>query len=469
MSTYLIWFRKNLRIHDNPVLAYANKYAEKVIPLFFYQKTFTTIVENKTQFLNESLIDLDNNLRARGSNLLIHYTNDEAQELINCVKKYNVNVVCYEVDMQPISKDVEKYIEKHLQIPVVRFWSYTLYSPLDIQQSNKGKTPLKFKGFINIAKDLHVHRANSIPNRLKPNPVKSPFALPLVKNAQTPFHGGETQALIRLSALFKDESFIINFSKPDTNPANLVPSTSLLSPYLSHGCLGVRTLYWRLIEIENKYKTHTKPPVSLVGQLLWRDFFTTVGYLTDNFGQIKQNPICKQIKWDSNPLYFNAWKNSKTGYPWIDAIMIQLHEWGWIHHLARHSVACFLTRGDLYQSWEKGAKVFEELLLDGDYNLNRGNWMWVSTSAFFHQYNRIFNPINYGKQYDKNGEFIRHFIPQLRNYPNKYIYEPWKAPLHIQQSASCIIGKDYPHPIVDHTESSCYCKNRMKDLYIQKK
>ena len=97
------------------------------------------------------------------------------------------------------------------------------------------------------------------------------------------------------------------------------------------------------------------------------------------------NPRCRQIQWDSNEIFLNAWKNGETGYPFIDAIMLQLKHDGWIHHLARHAVACFLTRGDLYQSWTEGVKIFDIYLLDDDYALNNANWQWLSCSNFFYQ------------------------------------------------------------------------------------
>ena len=111
-------------------------------------------------------------------------------------------------------------------------------------------------------------------------------------------------------------------------------------------------------------------------------------------------------------LYLELWfvvlkLQGRTGFPFIDAVMTQLRKEGWIHHLGRHAVACFLTRGDLWVSWEEGMKVFEEYLLDADWSLNAGNWMWLSASAFFHQYFRVYSPIAFGKKTDKNGDFIR--------------------------------------------------------------
>lgn len=120
-------------------------------------------------------------------------------------------------------------------------------------------------------------------------------------------------------------------------------------------------------------------------KLLWREFYYLHSFYTPNFDKIEGNPYCKQIVWDQNTFLLDAWKLGKTGYPFIDAIMTQLRIEGWIHHLARHAVACFLTRGDLYQSWVEGAKVFDLYLLDADWALNNGNWQWLSCSNFYYQ------------------------------------------------------------------------------------
>ncbi|KAL5664812.1 hypothetical protein ACJX0J_024920, partial [Zea mays] len=96
--------------------------------------------------------------------------------------------------------------------------------------------------------------------------------------------------------------------------------------------------------------------------------------------------------------------------------------------------------------WEKGRDVFERLLIDSDWAINNGNWLWLSCSSFFYQYHRIYSPITFGKKYDPNGNYIRHFIPVLKDMPREYIYEPWTAPTSIQKKANCIIGKDYPKP-----------------------
>ncbi|MCL4105491.1 UNVERIFIED_CONTAM: hypothetical protein GTU68_055622, partial [Idotea baltica] len=202
------------------------------------------------------------------------------------------------------------------------------------------------------------------------------------------------------------QSWVRNFEKPKTAPTALEPSTTVLSPYLKFGCLSPRLFYYQLINVYAGAK-HSQPPVSLLGQLLWREFFYTVGALTPNFDRMEGNPICKQIPWVKNDKYLDAWKRGETGYPFIDALMTQLKQEGWIHHLGRHAVACFLTRGDLWQPWEEGMKIFEEYLLDADWSLNAGNWMWLSASSFFYQFFRVYSPISFGKNTDKEGAYIR--------------------------------------------------------------
>ena len=128
-------------------------------------------------------------------------------------------------------------------------------------------------------------------------------------------------------------------------------------------------------------------------------------------------------------------------------------------------MACFLTRGDLWISWEEGAKVFDELLVDADWALNNGHWMWLSCSCFFYQYFRCYSPIAFPKKTDKDGAYVRKWVPELRKYPAKYIYEPWRAPADLQKRCGCIIGQDYPLPIVDHKTISKENMSKMKAAY----
>jgi cryptochrome len=119
----------------------------------------------------------------------------------------------------------------------------------------------------------------------------------------------------------------------------------------------------------------------------------------------------------------------------------------------------------LFISWEEGAKVFDRDLVDADWALNNGNWMWLSASSFFYQYFRVYGPHSFAKKYDKNGDYVKHYLPVLKNMPAKYIYEPWTAPIDVQKKAGCVVGIDYPEPIVDHAIASKQCMGWMAEAY----
>jgi cryptochrome len=174
--------------------------------------------------------------------------------------------------------------------------------------------------------------------------------------------------------------------------------------------------------------------------------------------------------------YFRRWKSGTTGFPWIDALMRQLASEGWIHHLGRHAVACFLTRGGCYIHWERGCAVFEELLIDHEPACNSGNWQWLSCTAFYSQFYRCYSPISFPKKTDKSGQFVRRYVPELKNFGEKYIYEPWKAPIADQKSWGCVIKGDgsharegeynvYPKPMFDFPTQREICIQGMKKAY----
>lgn len=320
-------------------------------------------------------------------------------------------------------------------------------------------------------------------------------------SATTPHKGGETRALELLDNSINNKEYTATFEKPKTSPAQFEPqSTTLMSPFLHFGALSIREFYWRVQDVVDKYgKGASSPPVSLTGQLLFRDmYFAAQAAIGAEFTQTLGNPFCKFIPWhlpsrvdsatglstgeyhvDSGEAekWFQRWKIGMTGFPWIDALMRQLRHDGWIHHLGRHSVACFLTRGGCYIDWERGAEVFEEYLLDHEPACNAGNWQWLSCTAFFTQYFRMYSPISFPQKWDKNGDFVRRWVPELKDLPAKYIYEPWKAPLPDQKQAGVRITGDglsaaqdhkfktYPKPMFDFNERREICMAAMKDAY----
>ena len=138
--------------------------------------------------------------------------------------------------------------------------------------------------------------------------------------------------------------------------------------------------------------------MSTFGQLLWREFFYTASTKNPNFDQMVGNPICVQIPWEDNPEVLAKWASAKTGFPWIDAIMTQLREEGWIHQVARHSVACFLTRGHLWISWVEGMIFDRESNLARSYKFENCSWRghFAQVPIYYEQFNYFMNSQNLG-------------------------------------------------------------------------
>lgn len=493
------WFRKGLRLHDNPALVKALEKCTKVYPVFVWDPFFAKndfAGPNRWRFLVESLEDLDCSLRKLNSRLFVFRGNPK-EVLPKVFKEWNIKFLSFENDTEPYAKVRDNFIIdlcKTQDIEVFTSNSHTLYDMNRLYGVNGEKVSTTYSSFTNLLDRVGLPEP-SCADITKPFPSLGDDSLYNPENFKLPsliddcclkeidfekstrevskFPGGESNALKRLEEHLKNIKWICTFEKPETFPNSLEPSTTVLSPYLKFGCLSVKYFREQLMKtyaIGKKRAEHWGiRQVTLEGQLIWREFYYFCGAFTPNFDKIDGNPICRQIKWDKNPEYLQAWREGRTGYPFIDAIMNQLREEGWIHHLARHAVACFLTRGDLYQSWEDGARVFEYYLLDADWSLNNGNWMWLSASAFFHQYFRVYSPIAFGKKTDPDGNYIRKYVPKLKDFPTKYIYEPWTAPISVQKQAHCLIGQDYPKPIVDHSIVSKRNMERMKQYFGSEK
>ena len=324
----------------------------------------------------------------------------------------------------------------------------------------------------------------------------------------TPHRGGETTGLALLAQHISNEEYIATFEKPATAPTAFDPrATTVLSPHMHFGSVSCRTFFWDTVNVIEKRqragKHVSKQPVNIPGQLLFRDmYFAAHAAVGVQFGQTVGNPIARFVPWHlqsryttgtdgqivtdgtytvDDPLaeeYFQRWKHGRTGFPWIDALMRQLKLEGWIHHLGRHAVACFLTRGGCYVSWERGAEVFEEWLIDHEVACNAGNWMWLSCTAFFSQFFRCYSPVAFPKKWDAEGAFVRRYVPELAGFDKRYIYEPQKAPIADQKRWGCLVKGDgsgeeervgeymvYPKPMFDFNERRQFCIDQMKKAY----
>lgn len=490
-SVSVHWFRRCLRVHDNVALIEATKHSDYVIPLYVLDTTDTRTSVRKQEFLLDSLRDLDKTLRERYETQLFFARGDPRVIVPNFVKRWKAQKVTFEKVSEPhLLKQDTMIITKldQLGVEVKTFTLHTLFDLGKLGDLCNKNPPLIFKDFSKLLDEAGpVERYLVAPSSIPPAPEgiremmddapstsmwKGDVPTLTCLGVKPPpssnsFQGGESVALLRLEKILCSEEPV----KSDTTTNPFDPSSTVLSPYLNLGCLSVRKFYHDVTDMLEATEQGKKPFVSIEGQLLWREFYYLVGAYTPNFDKMKGNKICKQIPWrtrELDPAFDEdllAWAEGQTGYPFIDAIMVQLKTTGWIHHLARHAVACFLSRGDLWISWEEGAKVFERLLLDGDWSLNTGNWLWLSASCFFYQYYRVYSPVRFGNMTDKTGNYVRRWIPALKDMPDEYIYEPWKAPIDVQRKANCIVGKDYPERIIDHEEAKERNVARMRMAY----
>jgi cryptochrome len=344
----IYWFRKCLRLHDNPALLYALENSQILYPIFildpWFVKSNYKIGPNRWRFLIESLHDLNNTLLRYYNTRLLVIRGQPEDIMKRKFDEWRINMICFELDTEPYAKQRDDQIEAvcaKMGVKVEKRCSHTLYDPDYLYKINGNKVTMTMTSFLSLLNKIGEPEPSmlcpselnlsfpSLPKDIKDStnysvPYLSELGIDESKCGPCLYPGGEIEALKRLEFKLSDEKWVTRFEKPQTSPNSIEPSTTVLSPYLKFGCLSARLFYERLKIIYAKYQKHSNPPVSLEGQLLWREFFYFVGSKTKNFDRIEGNSICHQIKWSDNDDYFQAWKNAKTGYPFIDAVMTQL-------------------------------------------------------------------------------------------------------------------------------------------------
>ncbi|XP_038072863.1 cryptochrome-1-like isoform X1 [Patiria miniata] len=478
------WFRHGLRLHDNPSLIDAINLASELYPIFIFdgEVAGTKVCGfNRWRFLYESLEDIDRKLKEVGGRLYT-FNGDPCTVFNQLIEEWGVNLITFEQDPEPIWQDRDNAVKRLCEergIRCIESVSHTLWDPNEVTSRNGGTPPVTYAMFQEVVSTIGLpHRPSGEPDfssvKLSICDNFDQFALPHFQDIAPKMEhpdqerqlwiGGETRALELFEVRVRREAaaFKAGYCLPNQYMPDLLGPPMSLSPYLRFGCLSVRKFYWRIHDTYTELN-NTISPSHLTAQLIWREYFYTMSVGNKNFDRMNGNNICLKIDWSEDQEKLQKWTEGETGYPWIDACMKQLKVEGWIHQVARHAVACFLTRGDLWISWEDGLKVFYQYLLDADWSICAGNWMWISSSAFEKvlQCPNCFCPVRYGRRMDPNGEFVRRFLPVLVNMPLRYLFEPWKAPLAVQEKAGCIIGKDYPMPIVEHRAAASSNREKM--------
>ena len=228
-----------------------------------------------------------------------------------------------------------------------------------------------------------------------------------------------------------------------------VEGTSKLSPYIKHGQIHVANIWKKCHGIKSKGIGYRK----YINELGWREFSHSLINYFPEFLKGNYRKDFDKFPWVKNEKYLKAWKTGMTGYPIVDAGMRELYETGWMHNRVRMVVGSFLVK-HLRINWTEGEKHFRNCLLDFNKANNVAQWQWVAgCGADAAPYFRIFNPILQGEKFDKEGLYVKKWVPELDKVPSKFIHKPWEMELKYQQAIKTIIGKDYPQPIVIHEKA----------------
>jgi deoxyribodipyrimidine photo-lyase len=462
----LIWYRNDLRLHDNEPIYQALKEKAQIIPVYCFDERqfaktsfgFPKTGKFRAEFLRESVADLRNSLQKLGSNLIVRRGLPEkiipafAQEL-------NVDVVYYHEEVASEELAVEKLLKKALSqigVKVNSFWGTTLYRP-DNLPFEIHQIPELFTNFRKqVEKKSSVDPALPSPQKLSPLPEVEPGEIPqlselgieepiLDQRAVLPFNGGETGGLARLHDYFWEKDRLKLYKKTRNGMLGSDYS-SKFSPWLALGCLSPRLIYEQVQKYESE-RIKNDSTYWLVFELLWRDFFRFICAKHGNKIFYKSGLQGINIPWKEDWKRFQLWQEGKTGYPLVDANMRELAATGFISNRGRQNVASFLTK-NLGINWQMGAEWFESLLIDYDVCSNYGNWNYTAGVGNDARGFRYFNIPKQSRDYDPNGEYLRYWLPELASIPGDKIHEPWKLSQEEQKQFGVRIGVDYPRPVV---------------------
>jgi len=455
----IVWLRKDLRIHDHPGFKAAVEQGYEILPLFIWDAQDHRWAEGEASqwWLYYALTDLAEQLAELGGELHICRAKGNSAEVLETIAKaYNADTIFWGRRYEPEIIERDKDIKQGLKADGYEVKSYNthlLFEPHTI----KNKSGSHFKVFTPYWKHCREHAVDPV-SVTDWKPCKfiavNGDSLSIDKLNLLPqiewdkgFH--ETWNPTRKGAedrleLMKQGKAKIYQGKRDTPAAD---GTSKLSPWLQWGQLSAREIYHALANSSDEI-IHT----GYLRQLFWREFSYHLLYHAPHSTDRPLRPEYEEFCWKPNQAYLKAWQEGNTGYPIIDAGMRQLWRTGWMHNRVRMVVSSFLVK-HLLQDWREGASWFWDTLVDSDLANNTMGWQWIAGSgADASPYFRIFNPITQGEKFDKEGDYVREFCPELADVPNRYIHKPWDMPELELAVAGVTLGKDYPFPIISHPD-----------------
>lgn len=419
-------FRRDLRLNDNIGINYVIKNFDNIIPIFIFTPEQITDKNkfksnNAIQFMIESLQELDNNLKKNNSKLYF-FKGDNIKIINKIIKQIKITNIVFNMDYTPYAikrdNDIAKIckknnincymVEDYLLKPIGTFnkkdnTAYTIFTPF----KNNG---MKF----NIDKPLKYTIKNFVKTSyLNDISLKNNDVIKILKTYSDTIllKGGRENGLKYLNKIKEQKEY-----NDTRNTLSL--NTTLLSAYIKFGCISIREVYWKIVDTLG-----TKN--DLLGQLFWREFYYYICYYYPKVLNGKNyNEKYDKIKWKYNKNHFDKWTNGQTGYPVVDAGMIELKTSGYMHNRARLITSNFLNRM-LGMDWRKGELYYATQLTDYDPAVNNGNWQWIASTGTDPKpyFQRLFNPWLQSEKYDKDAEYIKKWLPQLKDIPSKELHE----------------------------------------------
>jgi deoxyribodipyrimidine photo-lyase len=456
----ILWFRKDLRLDDNHALHHACSSERPVIPLYIREPDSHgtgPLGAAQCWWLHHSLTSLKESLKAKGSDLML-LSGDPLSVLAKLVKDTDADTIVWNRRYDPAGVSCDTRIKDELKgqgIEVRSFAGQLLHEPTKLLTG--GGTPYKiytpfWRALEKSEEPAHpVSEPRSIKapkSWLKSETLASWHLLPSQPNWATDFSKqwvpGEASALERLDDFV--EETLKAYTQGRDFPAK--PVTSMLSPHLALGEISPARI-WDATRGLSK----TVPQNNITHfrkEMAWREFSYYLLYHFPQLPYANWNRRFDGFPWRFDAHLFNAWTRGRTGYPIVDAGMRQLWTYGWMHNRVRMIAASFLIK-DLLIDWRRGEAWFRDTLVDADPANNSASWQWVAgsgadASPFF----RIFNPVLQGEKFDPDGKYVREFVPELAGLDDKYLHRPFDAPKSALEKAGIVLGKTYPHPLVDH-------------------
>jgi len=454
----LLWFRQDLRIEDNSALAAALKTGRPVIPVYIHapdEEGAWPPGSASNWWLHHALDALDKALQRYGSGLVLR-SGPTLETLLDICRTHHVTDVFWNRRYEPAIIHRDAGIKQQLReqgMGVQSFSASLLFEPHTIQ--NRSGKP--FRVFTPFWKHLRTL------------PVEGPVAVDTSKLA-APVTAPQSESLENLQllpAIPWDKAFYQHWD-PDLKSARVslgefvaqrvrrykdrrdlpaVNGTSRLSPYLHFGQVGPRQV-WQAVQQAGSVDGPGE--YTFLSEIGWREFAHHLIYHFPETPEQALNKSYSRFPWEPDQNYLKAWQTGQTGYPIVDAGMRQLWQTGWMHNRVRMVTASFLVK-HLLQPWQDGARWFWDTLVDADLASNTMGWQWTAgCGADASPYFRIFSPMLQGEKFDGHGDYVRTWVPELKNMPAKFIHQPWEAPYGVLKQAGVTLGDHYPRPVIEH-------------------